>query len=343
MNSTLMNFSSNQNETILDKQNYHSKLYWHEKYGNYFILDMLYISLFTPLAIIGFVLSVISLHIFSSKIFAKKCIYSYFRAYLVSSTIISFLFSVNFLHRSPSAFELSNTYTARYIGLTFSFPVFATFYYFNSILDVYISLERVTHFLPKLRIIRKLNPVFVCIFLFIFSLICNITYSQTYAPGEAIVYLDENTTYKIYFDKLTDFGHTAIGAINILAVYISRDVLTLILVIILNILSVTLMRRYLKARRMMFQVNEENITMMNAINTKLTNMVIAMSLMSSIEHSIFIITYLYWFISQDVKMSVIFNFISLTSIALKQIANFFIFLIFNRVFRYELKKLFHIS
>ena len=138
----------------------------------------------------------------------------------------------------------------------------------------------------------------------------------TYKPESFYVQL---LNYTIYYYDLTQFGRSKFGQINILFVYITRDVVILLIVIGLNIFIVILLNNYSKNKKEM-DIQSEKLMLINKKNKKITIMVIAMIISSSLEHLIFIITYFYYIISQDQYASAICNFVSLIAIILKQIS-----------------------
>lgn len=334
-----MNYSvwyNSQSETKTTLHNiYYSKKHWQEKFGNYLFIEYLFIFLLAPCSSIGFFFNLLSLKVFNSRCFLTKNIYKYIRIYLIIGTIICFIFSFNFLIKTPSILNFANTYTARFLGIKILFPIFAVLYFNLSILDIYISLERLSHLDTKFGVFKRFNPQKVCMLLLILSTIINFVYIFfTYKPGSFYVQL---LNYTIYFNDLTQFGRSKFGQINILFVYITRDVVILLIVMGLNIFIVRLLNNYSKNKKEM-NIKSEKLMLINKKNKKITIMVIAMIISSSLEHSIFIITYVYYIISQDQYASTICNFVSLIGIILKQISNFFIFYFYNYMFRMRAKR-----
>ena len=316
-----------------------TKLYWFEKYGSLWIIDVLYIALLCPLSVVAVFLNILSFKIFSSKGFSKKNLNKYFKVYTINSMVISALFSFNFLVRTPTILEFTNSYTARFIAIKIMFPLFAIIYFYLSILDIVISLERISHFLIILKKLRTCNPYKICFLLFLVSLAMNLTYTFVYYPGSVNVKLANNTNYTIYYNALTSYGKSKIGQLNIIAVYLTRDVFILFVVIVLNILSIVLLRRHLRKKSELLNSNEENISLMKSINTRLTVMVIVMLTISFLEHLIFFITYAYFSIYKNGMISSICNFVSVMGIVIKQISNFVLFYSFNKVFRVKLNRI----
>ena len=338
MDSSTTKYFNNNIQTKLN-DNYHLKLYWHEHYGNYFYIDILYITVLCPVSVIGVFLNLITLKIFKSRCFSTKNVYKYFKVYTINSLIICFLFSINFLFRSPTILEYTNTYAVRLLGIKIMFPIFATIYFYLSILDIVISLERVSHFLIKLKKLHAFNPYKVCTWLFLINILINLIYILVYEPGHSNVNLNLQTNYSIYYNTLSTYGKTKIGQLNIAAIYILRDVVILFIVIILNVLSIILLNKYLKRRRIFLNVNAENISLMNSINTRLTVMVIVMLTISSLEHLLFSVNYFYFLIKRDIFISNLCNMISIIGISVKQVSNFIILYLFNRVFRAKFKNI----
>ena len=217
----LANYFRNDNQT---------KLYWLEKYGNYWFIDVLYIALLCPLSVVALFLNILCFKIFNSKSFSAKNLYKYFKVYSIASVVICTIFSLNFLIRATTILEFTNSYVVRFIGMRIVFPVFAIIYFYLSILDIVISLERISHFLIILKSLRSYNPYKVCFLLFLVSLAVNLTYTFVYYPGSVDVKLANNTNYTIYYNALTSYGKSKIGQLNIIAVYLTRDVFILFVV-----------------------------------------------------------------------------------------------------------------
>lgn len=319
-----------QNKTVV-----YSKQYWAERFRSYSLIDTLYIFILTPLSLIGIFSCILSFQILKKKCF-NSTIYTYFRVYLINSITICIIFSIK------GSILSEHSYLTRLFDLRMLLPIFAMVYYLNSLLDVYLSLKRLSYFLPKLKIIRKLNPYLVSSVLLTISIFMNSAYSLTYMPGVKEVQLDSNTKYKIYFVKLSKFGASKLGKLNAYLIYVSRDLLTSIVVVFLNALTILFLKKHLKQNFTFLRI-EKNSLRIKEINKSITNMVLVMSFVSSIEHVIVFISYFYFAFSDDLYISTLFNFISCISIVLKQISNFFIFLAFNDLFRNKLKQMFYIK
>ena len=86
-------------------------------------------------------------------------------------------------------------------------------------------------------------------------------------------------------------------------------------------------------------INHQNISLMNLINARLTVMVIVMLTISSFEHMLFSVNYFYFLAKRDIFISNLCNVISIIGISVKQVSNFIILYLFNRVFRAKFKNI----
>ena len=335
-----MNFNnySNQTEILLNKTQ------WLEKFGSTYTLDILYTYVLTPISFFGFLINLLSFYILLKPVFFAKPIFSFFRVYAINSALVCLLLSTYFLIPTYTLFAFTNTMEALTYGAYFYTPVYSTIYFFNSFLDVYINMERVSIFVPLFHRIYSFSSKKTCSFLFAACLAINFPYFFYYKPQENVVELDTKEMFVINAWALTDFAKSISGKVIAYVIYFIRDVLTLFLEIILNIFSVVLMKKHLDSKRnvvfILENVQNSNLsTNLSKADKNITYMVLVMSLLSALQHTSFLACTGYFIMKQDLlAYSICYG--SNQIIAIKYSSNFFLFLLFNKLFRKTFKNLF---
>ena len=308
-----------------------------ELFGNYEIMKYFFMYALSPIGFLGLVLNIISLIIFKKKQLANKIVFNYIRYYLYTSIILCLQFFLGMFYCASPIFKFSDTFAAKFYAIRINFPIFSLFYFYNCFLDLIISIDRVSQFLPTFNLNKRFSHIRINVCLFLASLLLNASYFSVYSPAQYDFHIGANTTYSIFYTDLSSYGRSEIGQINILTIYVLRDIITLFIGLGFNVLAIVLLRRFVNNKKKFMEANKDkSIKDVKHVNLNLNLMVITMSLFSSLEHFLFLITYLHFYISKSNNyISVLLNLISLTFIIFKQFSNFFIFLIFNRIFRCE--------
>ena len=154
--------------------------------------------------------------------------------------------------------------------------------------------------------------------------------------------------------NLTPFSSTTGGKVLAYAMYFIRDIITLLIKIILNTISVILVRKYLtklKKEKLTLadKMSSSNELQNTAIQTtketyiskterNQTFVALIMCTFSLFEHALYIPSYVLYNMSYN-DLAAVFYFMVLASLTLKQVANFFVLYKFNSSFRSELKRL----
>ena len=183
--------------------------------------------------------------------------------------------------------------------------------------------------------------------MFLFSVIINLPLFFITIPGCVDVTYG-STILKNYFNRQTEFSSSNLGKIITSIVYFIRDILTLAAKIVLNIISVYLIKKYfynlsldstkaLPSGSIEIAVSKKDY--MTKVDRNLTFIAIIMSVLSSLENIFYIIFYVYLFLNFSQIVSLLY-LIALFLICLKHSSNLIILYLFNSVFRQEFKKIF---
>ena len=318
-----MNFNNslNQTEILLTKSQ------WLERFGSTFTSDILYTYVLTPISFLGFLTNLLSFFILLKPIFFATPIFNFFRVYTLNSAALCLLLSTYFIVPTYSLFAFTNTIEAYTYGAYFYVPFYTTIYFFNSFLDVYISVERVSFFVPLFERINAYSWKIICLILFATCLAINFPFFFYYKPQVNILKLDTHETFVINAWGLTDFSKLLVGKIIAYVIYFIRDVLTLFLEIVLNILAVVLMKKHLNTKRNVVYISDNaqhSVVSQNLskADKNITYMVLVMSLLSALQHISFLACTGYFLISQDL-LAYSICYASNQIIAIKYSSNFF--------------------
>ena len=210
-----------------------SKEDWFESFGSTPALDSLIVYVLTPLSLIGFLLNILSFKIFNKPPFQTKPIFSYLKVYSINSAIIS-LVSATYITATYNFFEITNTFEVRAYASFFYIPIYTTGYFYSSILDIFISLERLFNFYPKLNKFEKFSSRDVCLILFVVVVVIISPYFFIYYPSYLDVRLNLSSVFRIYYIDTTSFGKSYIGLVLVGLIFFIKDVLILLIEILIK-------------------------------------------------------------------------------------------------------------
>ena len=305
----------------------------YEKTGSYLLTDELILYLITPVSILGFIFNLISLIILLDPEF-KGRVYKYLRFYCANSILIE-LISSFFVTNARRFSSISNSYySVVYICYIFINGV-DTGYFISAIAQCFIIYDRISIYLPKLKI--KINSYFICLLITIFCIVLNVPFFFIFKPYDLEYELNNQTIIKLYYYDVSPFSRTPLGNILTLITISIRDIGTLIVEIFLNIVSVYLLIRYQNRKKSIAaiassnKINNADIKLSNT-RFKLTIMVIMMSVISIIEHSVLILAIIGQFYSSSLTYR-LYALFGVFAVVLKHGSNFLFFIGFNKKFR----------
>ena len=131
--------------------------------GSSIELDSTYLFLISPIAVIGFLLNIISLvGLFKIRV-RGTVLYNYLRIYTINSVILNIIAVGSICTYAPRYFDGSITYFSRvYRCIIFNY-VSTTFYFFGNVMDILIVLERIAIFNKKVKKYIDKCVTYVCL------------------------------------------------------------------------------------------------------------------------------------------------------------------------------------
>lgn len=323
--------------------------------GSYYILDVLYFFVELPLNVIGIILNIFCI-IIIKKLHNGIPLYTYLLFFVINSLLTNILSSVIFLSRSRRYFFLFGTYDIKAFDSYGYIPIATTLYFINSVIDIFILLDRISNFIQKIKnILSRVSPFKICIIIIISCSLINIPIFFVYVPKSIKINFSNNQTYSFYIVSVSEIIKTKAGNIMIFTLYSIRDILTLIIEICLNFVTIRFIRNHIGKKNQM----RKSITLMlstaNSLvenketfirgrslsqlsETRSTMMVIIISMLNILVHSLLFYTLIYGYYYSDYFGSLFSSLVVLAN-SFKHACNFFIFLFFNLKFKEKCVKL----
>lgn len=210
--------------------------------------DSLYIIIFPLLGIGGFLGNIMSIWILSGPQFAQKPLYAYLKVSCINSTFMNIIHSLNFLWHARHTLPIANTKLALYLLSYFKHPVMFITYSYGCIIDIVLALERLSELTNSRDRFRQFRPYRVCLVLFLADLFINLPLFFAFEPQTEYLTVDPSLNLTVEFFHLgrTEFSKSRVGFVLNLVLYFTRDILTLIVLVIMNIAAYVLFRRNYK-------------------------------------------------------------------------------------------------
>ena len=355
--------SNNSNQSDI----YPTKTEWFKVFGSSYTTDFIFLFITTPISLIGFILNIISCAILSKRAFEKCAVYSYMRMYSFNSIFVNLVSVYLFTANCFTFFEFtySSTIPSYYISFVYV-PLVNFCMFFAILMEIIISIERISQISLRFRhFVTYYKPRTIGIATIIGCIVINVQYFLTEQPSYAVLNLNSTTSFRLNSPHFTSFTMSLTGIIMNFSTYFFRDVVLLVVQCILAIVSISLLKKYFKNKKNVlnrlpppqseigyshnsltsnitniFQLNSSTIRNNISKNDhKLTLMIVVMSLLSVIEHFLFLafVIMLTYFLSDTA-----FIIITLAQfyLSFKHFLNFFLLFSFNNLFKKETKKSF---
>lgn len=213
--------------------------------------DAIFLFAFPPFGMLAFICNIVSFCVFSSRYFHKKPLYTYIRTCCLNSSIINIVFAVTFISESRRYLpSIVNTEFSSYFHCYFKIPVINMCYFYGSVLDILLSFDRLVEFTRFKATFRRLNPHRVCLVAFVTCVVINTPYMLVFEPKKRLDnFMAENGSIHVQISHLiseSEFALSPHGSILKKTQYFIRDVLTLLIMVIFNVLTLILLRYLLK-------------------------------------------------------------------------------------------------
>jgi hypothetical protein len=315
-----------------------------------------FLFVLVPTAFFGLLLNLLSLIVLSNKSFDFS-FYFYIRVTVLCSIFINIShillgLSVGFANLDfnqsilPKQWFNSKTYSSIHNTLTF----------YRFIMDFLVILERIAKIKPKFEVVFTPSPLLNSFLLLIIASLVNVPYYFIFETKRYYLMLKNSHLVTFYIEDTTEFAKSTLGKVLNMLSFFVKHVLTTILELVLNVASIIIFKNYNKQRQEQFnfqtmssvyhlasifapnRVNQSVQTKMAKkrlqAEQKLYTMVIFLSIISIIQQTFLaLINLCVLFTKLHVNDAFAIAFIS----TVRHSLNFFIFVLFNRIFRQKCK------
>jgi hypothetical protein len=331
--------------------------------GSAYYIDCLWFYVNVPVSAIGIICNLLALIVLQDRELSIP-LFKYLRLYCVNSVILNLAILMLFSSSVPRIFSWSNTSEVlASIGCYVITPVANLIYFFNTVIDILITFDRIGTFKPIAVKWMKLTPYKMSLAAFICCLAIDFPFFFAFSPGSFTVYLNSTYAQTFRYSGLSSFAYTEVGKVLILIIYIVRDFLLMVVEIALSIASVYLLKQYMVRRASMFSKRGSDAAvrasqMVNVASTvtaatndharngnssnadlNLSIMVSLMCLFSIIEHLAVLIASAYPYIGSDNILIHLLYFLAFFLTSVKHSLNFLLLYTFNKKFRSIARKL----
>lgn len=246
-NITWYNSSSMQNETT-NTTEYLSLREQLAMFGFYYLVDILVTAFYIPSCFIGSFLSIVCVIVFYSREF-KLPMYIYLRLYSIANTVIALVSIYSALTTPVQLISFANSPVANYYVAYVYCPIMNLSYFFATILDVAMLMDRIALFVPRLKPIFCNHPYKLSGVIFLYCLAVDFPYFFFYLPTSTLFQLNETEFYRLYYIDYTEFGHSDAGRIVQYTQWAVRDILPVILIFLCGLVSVALLKAHMKKKQ----------------------------------------------------------------------------------------------
>lgn len=206
------------------------------------LYDIMYIFVFPPISLISLAANLLAYRILSSRFFQKKPIYTYLRVCCLNSSVGNFIYAVSFICETRRYLNLSNTKFGIYFRCFFKLPVNNTCFFYGSLLDILLAIDRLAEFTPIKTKFRHINANRLCAGAFVTCLLINLPFFFVFEPNERVEtvtsYVENqviNHTRIIYLYRKSRFATSYEGEILVNIQNFIRDILTVLVLIAINL------------------------------------------------------------------------------------------------------------
>ena len=311
--------------------------YWFGLYGYAYITDIITAYLITPAWLVSLLFSILSLFILLKTPFLPSSFFRYMRLYVANCLILSAVSTTTIISLTRRITSITNTYEAVFYAIYVHWFITNSLNLFGNCIEICLVVERSLYILPKS--FHRIKLLSFKKFFFILFLACSLVNTSglvLFHPACADIQMDENKLFRIWYFSPASFSYTRTGRIVNYLGYLFREILPMVLNLVLNSISICLVRRYVENKNRIVRTATESTA---SFDQRLTYISVVMSTLSLLEHVVNVASYVLFFIKKYGQSTKFIGF-ALLVIAVKHSLVFFILLFFNGLFRNEVKKIF---
>jgi hypothetical protein len=302
--------------------------------------------------------------------------FKYMSVYMANNAILSLMLSFQWINSSYRVIPWTNSYMGQALAIYFMGTTANVLYFFGSLIDVFLLLDRIAIFKPHIKRFFILPPYKMCLLAFVLVIVIDSPYYFFQVVASETYKLNATTSYTVWFYENSNFANSQLGKILIYTLIVIREVLVTLTQIILNLVSIFYFRQYAEKKRTIMNdlalalptldskkmpsliTNHHSIPNIrnystktaasnprisfqperhhdevSSADTRATIMCILMCMFTVVEHLLFFASIVFPYVSSNYFFLSLLNACSFLWQVLKRIADFFLLLFFNLMFK----------
>jgi hypothetical protein len=243
------------NSNFTSNITFHDHEFWLQFGGSFWWSDSIGVFIMPPIVASGIFLNLLGfLVLYYGDVFQQSKIYVYLKFNFLNGFICNLtgmLYSFTVVRRF---LPFANSYFALWYMNTIGLPIANVCYFYSNILDLLITLEKLSIFIKSVDEFSKKHmrsPNIICMVLFMTCLIINLPYFFFYEPSTQLVYFSPNETYVFTNYEISGFTKSHLGQAILYFQYLVRDIVPLIFLVLMNTSLIVQLNRYVRNRRVM--------------------------------------------------------------------------------------------
>lgn len=286
---------------------------------------------------IGFILNMLCVFIFS-KLHLNFKFFTLLKIYSISSGLLNLNDFVMYLACAIFFEKFYLTYHASIYVCYVYVLIAVTLYTFGGIFDILIVIERYNMLSTGFKYLKNWSPTEMAFYSLIISLILNLPIVLNRQPIKIPIL--NNSSQNVYFYNYANsaLSTSKFGSLLINTSLAIRDVLTLLVELWFNALTLYHLKKILQHKKKIVQNNERRASTIYKSDGNSTKMVVIMCILSILVH---LYTYVSHYYSRDYNLnSKLIGVLGFFISNFKYSINFFIFYFYNNLFRDNFCELF---
>lgn len=217
-------------------------------FGFYYLVDILVTVIYIPTCFIGSFLSLVCVLVFYSREF-KLPMYIYLRLYSIANTLIALVSIYSALTTPIQIISFANSSIANaYVAYVYC-PIMNLSYFFATILDIAMLMDRIALFVPRLKPVFCNHPYKLSGLILLVCLAIDFPYFFFYMPKSVVLQLNATEFYRLHYVDYTEFGFSDTGRVIQYTQWIIRDILPVVLIFISAGVSVGFLNAHMKKKQ----------------------------------------------------------------------------------------------
>jgi hypothetical protein len=295
-------------------------------------------------------------------------LYQYMRVYTANNAILSIFLTFNWINCCIRIIPWTNSELAQSLSIYFDGNIINALYFFGSLIDLLMLVDRIGIFKNKIKNIIKISPYKMCAIAFVFMVVVDAPFFFVLVVAAPLPFkLNATSTYIVWSYTNSAFANSELGIVLTYVVFAIRDVIVGLAQISLNFAVIVYFKQYVQNRHKIIlkvptqpPIGTNEITTRNqqrptiasnaqasqsrsvsvvqqervsSADKRATVMCIIMCVLSFIEHLLVFASVVYPYFSSNYLNSLLIYSCSFLWQILKRIADFFLLFFINKVFR----------